>query len=44
MKDLSKADQVLEKSIIKPGFERLHTVPTYDKNEKKLKAERKVAC
>ncbi|GLV41181.1 uncharacterized protein CBL_04705 [Carabus blaptoides fortunei] len=42
MKDLTKAEHILEKSIIKPGFERLHTVPTYDKNEKKLKAERKL--
>lgn len=41
MNDTNKIDKVLEKSVIKPGFETLKTVPT-EKNEKKLKMERKV--
>ncbi|XP_024943984.1 deoxynucleotidyltransferase terminal-interacting protein 2 isoform X2 [Cephus cinctus] len=40
-KDLTPIDKVLEKSVIKPGFEQLESVPRYDESEKRLRALRR---
>lgn len=42
-KGTDRIDKVLEKSVITPGYERLHKVPTYHESQKRLKAERRVS-
>jgi hypothetical protein len=39
--ELTKPDKLLEKSVIKPGFEKLEAIPKYSEHEKRLKKERK---
>lgn len=40
-RSLAPVDKALEKSVVKPGFEKLKKVPGYDVHDKKLKAHRK---
>ncbi|XP_015511269.2 deoxynucleotidyltransferase terminal-interacting protein 2 [Neodiprion lecontei] len=40
-KELTPLDKILQKSVIKPGFEKLESVPTYDESQKRLKAQRR---
>ena len=40
-KEINPIDKVLEKSAIKPGFEKLICIPGYDLSDKKLKERRK---
>lgn len=41
--DLGKVDveKEMEKSVLQPGFEQLHSIPAYSVSQRKLKAERK---
>ena len=41
VKEPTPLDKILEKSVIKPGFETLTTLPAYDLSDKKLKKQRK---
>lgn len=40
-KELTPLDKVLQKSVIKPGFEQLETVPTYEESKRQLQAKRR---
>lgn len=40
-KELTAVDKILEKSVIKPGFEKLEAVPVYDETKKRLQAQRR---
>jgi len=40
-KELTKTDKLLEKSVVKPGFEKLESVPRYDEGVRRLKLERR---
>lgn len=42
LKSSKNVDEVLEKSVITPDFEKLHNVPVLERTKKSIKSERKV--
>jgi len=38
---LTKPDKLMEKTVLKPGFEKLESIPRYDEGVRRLKAERR---
>nr|CAG4650583.1 EOG090X0GO7 [Sida crystallina] len=41
-KELTKRDDLMEKSVIKPGFEKLESVPSYTEGRRRLKLQRRI--
>lgn len=40
-KEMNPLDKILEKSVIKPGFEKLHFVPPYELSKRQLEARKR---
>lgn len=41
VKELNKPDDLMKKSVLKPGFEKLEAVPRYDEGRRRLKLQRR---